>query len=219
MHFPINAHLYRGGLLSRLLPLGLSVGSRLIGPFRWVSRVSLPLVTVTIHLQEQQLLSRTAPPPACTDKQKYRVHCRMSRRHTLTHIHTQRLTGHALHCARLHAGLQLDHPPRFDWIYDCGSPFPISTDWLAANLSHQTPTEDKAGCGRGPVLNWNTFLTAATMYCTLSVLSSMCNDPSTSCSQWLSSAALPTSLWVVHFHVFLSCFNVVHPHRVIHLTY
>lgn len=73
--------------------------------------------------------------------------------HTRTHTH--------MHCVRHHAGLQLGYPPLFDWIY---SPFPISTDWLGANLSHQTPTEDKGECGRRPVLNWNKFVMAATVY-------------------------------------------------------
>lgn len=58
-------------------------------------------------------------------------------------------------CWWLHAGLQLGHQPLFDWIYGCGSPFPISADWLGANLSRQTFAEDKGGCGRRPVTNWN----------------------------------------------------------------
>lgn len=182
-----NTHILTpGGLLSHLPPLGLSFSarSRFIGRFRWVSRVSLLLVTVTIHLQEQQHFSSDTLHPcllAHTHTHKYTSMCTTVsltlNRHAcgalkhvthkgivfLTHIHTHTRTM-GMQCSRLHAGLQLGYPPLFDWIYDCGSPFPISTDWLGANLSHQTPAEDKGGCGRRPVLNWNKFVMAATVY-------------------------------------------------------
>lgn len=188
-----NTHLYPGGLLSHLLPLGLPfLRSQQI---HWSLQVSLQsLFTAgyghhppsgTTALQ----LSLTPSLPACTDAQKYTCmsatlshtlniynidthveHNSMSQRHSFLtrvylhiHGHTRTHTGSlGVHCSRLHAGL--NYPPLFDWIYDCGSPFPISTDWLRANLSHQTPTEDKGGCGRRPVLNWNKFVMAATMY-------------------------------------------------------
>lgn len=187
-----NTHLYPGGLLSHLLPLGLSfLRSQQI---HWSLQVSLQSLftagyghhppSETAALQ----LSCTPSLPACTHAQKYTrmckmgshtlnihnidmhaVHCSMSQRHfffnTHTHARTPIHTGSlGMHCSRLHAGLQLGHQPLFDWIYDCGSPLPISTDWLGANLSHQTPTEDKGGCGRRPVLNWNKFVMAATVY-------------------------------------------------------
>lgn len=60
-----------------------------------------------------------------------------------------------MYCWLLRAGLQLGHQLVFDWIYGWGSPFPISADWLGANLSWQTFAEDKGGCGKRAVSYWN----------------------------------------------------------------
>lgn len=110
-----------------------------------------------------------------------------------------------MHSVRHHAGLRHGYPPLFDWIYDCGSPFPISTDWLGANLSHQTPTEDKGGCGRRPVLNWNKFVMAATTYIFCIEEYSQWEAFRTICSKWLSCAVVPLnqSQWRAFFDIFL----------------
>lgn len=183
-----NTHILTpGGLLSHLLPLGLSfLRSQQI---HWSLQVSLqslftagyghhpPSGTTTLQLRHTpSLLAGTH-----THTHKYTSMCTTVsltlNRHAcgalkhvthkgivfLTHIHTHTRTM-GMQCSRLHAGLQLGYPPLFDWIYDCGSPIPISSDWLGANLSHQTPAEDKGGCGRRPVLNWNKFVMAATVY-------------------------------------------------------
>lgn len=110
-----------------------------------------------------------------------------------------------VHSVRHHAGLRHGYPLLFDWIYDCGSPFPISTDWLGANLSHQAPTEDKGGCGRRPVLNWNKFVMAATTYIFCIEEYSQREAFWTICSKWLSCAVVPLnqSRWRVFFDIFL----------------
>lgn len=78
---------------------------------------------------------------------------RQLRPRTRVYIHT-----------RTHAGRQRCFPHLVDWIYDCGSPLPVSKDCLRANLSHQTPTGDGGGCGRRPVLNWNKFRFTVAVY-------------------------------------------------------
>lgn len=142
------------------------------------------------------------------------VQCSSAQKHVFT---TRAFCTHTgslgVHSVRHHAGLQQGYPPLFDWIYDCGSPFPISTDWLGANLSHQTPTEDKGGCGRRPVLKWNKFVMAATVYIFCIKQYSRWEAFQMVCSKWLSSAVAPLNqTW---WRAFCDIFPLLYLHWVI----
>lgn len=181
LHMHTQTHsLTPGGLLSRLLPLGLSfLRSQQIHWSLQVSLQSLFTAGYSHHPPSGTLQPRShAPsPPARTHTRRYTLQlCLWLFINTANTCMRPTVTTHSVHvitrtqalspgqhCWGLHAGLLRGYPPPFDWIYDCGSPFPISTDWLGANLSQQTPAEDKGGCGRRPLLNWNKFATAATV--------------------------------------------------------
>lgn len=65
----------------------------------------------------------------------------------------------SMYCWWLHAGLQRGHHPLSDWIYGCGSPFPISADWPGANLSlARLLLKIKEGVGRDQS-QFGTFVT------------------------------------------------------------
>lgn len=136
-----------------------------IGQFRWVSRASLSPVMATPSPPATAALELicTSSLPASTQVLKHTCMWKKMAPHwarkdspppppQFRHLNVASLS---MYCWWLHAGLQRGHHPLRDWIYGCGSPFPISADWLGANLSRQTFAEDKGGCGRRPVSIWN----------------------------------------------------------------
>lgn len=107
----------------------------------------------------------------------------------------------SMYCWWLRAGLQLGHQPLFDWIYGCGSPFPISADWLGANLSRQTFAEDKGGCGRRPVSKWDICASLDHILYVCYILT----DLSSVCSEFTTPANF-NHPWINSYkHVALTC--------------